>query len=91
MKRRITIMKRNNDQPSAEDLKPESKPNGKDDLKSLPMPELEKKLGSSPDGLSEAEAKKRLSQYGPNEIEEKKNQSVTEIPHLFLGPHSLDD
>jgi hypothetical protein len=34
------------------------------------MPELQAKLGSSPDGLSQAEAQKRLTQYGPNEIEE---------------------
>jgi hypothetical protein len=38
-------------------------------LKSLPLPEVEKKLGSSPDGLSQAGAQKRLAQYGPNEIE----------------------
>ncbi len=30
----------------------ESKSNAKDDLKSLPMPELQAELGSSPDGLS---------------------------------------
>ena len=35
---------------------PDAKPDGKDDLKSLPMPEVEKKLGSSPEGLSQAEA-----------------------------------
>ena len=52
--------------------KPGSKPDAKDDLKSLPMSELQAKLGSSPDGLTQAEAQKRLSQYGPNEIEEKK-------------------
>ena len=52
--------------------KPGSKPDAKDDLKSLPMPELQAKLGSSPEGLSETEAQKRLTQYGPNEIEEKK-------------------
>ncbi|MEO7128198.1 MAG: cation-transporting P-type ATPase, partial [Rhodoferax sp.] len=40
----------------------------KDDLKTLPIAEVEKKLGSSPEGLSDAEAKKRLTQYGPNEI-----------------------
>ena len=50
----------------------ESKPTAKDDLKSLPLSEVEKKLGSSPDGLTQAEAQKRLTQYGPNEIEEKK-------------------
>ena len=43
-----------------------------DDLKSLPLPEVEKKLGSSPDGLTQADAEKRLAQYGPNEIAEKK-------------------
>jgi H+-transporting ATPase len=36
------------------------------DLKSLPLEEVEKKLGSSPDGLTQAEAQKRLAQYGPN-------------------------
>ncbi len=45
---------------------PGSKPDENVDLKSLPMPEVEKKLGSSPDGLSQAEAQKRLTQYGPN-------------------------
>ena len=52
--------------------KPDAKPDPKDDLKSLPMPEVEKKLGSSPDGLTQAEAQKRLTQYGPNELTEKK-------------------
>ena len=66
-------------------------PRRADDLKTLPMPEVEKKLGSSPDGLSQAEAKKRLAQYGPNEIDGEENQSVPEIPHLFLGTHSVDD
>jgi hypothetical protein len=31
-------------------------PQVKDDLKSLPVPEVEKRLSSSPDGLSQAEA-----------------------------------
>ena len=34
-----------------------AKPEPKDDLKSLPMPELETKLASSLDGLSQAERK----------------------------------
>ena len=58
-------MKSNPDKPVPP---PGSKADSKDDLKSLPMPELEKKLGSSPEGLSQAEAQKRLTQYGPNEI-----------------------
>jgi hypothetical protein len=31
---------------------PESKPAAQDDLKSLPLQKVEKKLGSSPDGLA---------------------------------------
>jgi H+-transporting ATPase len=72
--------------PSAADLKPGAKPESKDDLKSLPMAEVEKKLGSSPDGLTEVEAKKRLAQYGPNEIEEKKTNLVLKFLSYFWGP-----
>jgi H+-transporting ATPase len=53
-----------------------SKPVGKDDLQTLPLAEVEKKLGSSPDGLTQAEAQKRLTQYGPNEIAEKKTNEI---------------
>ena len=66
--------------------KPESKDGSKDDLKSLPMPELQKKLGSSPDGLSQAEAQKRLTQYGPNEIAEKKTNPFLKFLTYFWGP-----
>jgi|HubBroStandDraft_1064217.scaffolds.fasta_scaffold2118388_1 H+-transporting ATPase len=48
-------------------------PEAKSDLKSLPMPALEATLGSSPNGLSEAESRKRLATYGPNEIVEKRS------------------
>ncbi len=65
---------------------PESKPNEKDDLKTLPMPELKKKLGFAPDGLSQAEAQKRLAQYGPNEIEEKKTNLFLKFLSYFWGP-----
>lgn len=56
------------------------------DLKLLPMPELQEKLKSSPDGLSPDEAKKRLSQYGPNEIEEKKSNPFLKFLTYFWGP-----
>jgi H+-transporting ATPase len=80
-------MKANVDQPMAPESKSGTKPkspeskwgskrDSKDDLKSLPMPEGEKRLGSSAKGLSQAEAQKRLAQYGPE---------------LFLGSHSVDD
>jgi len=63
-----------------------SKPEAKDDLKSLPLAEVEKKLGSSPDGLSQAEARKRLTQYGPNELEEKKTNLFLKFLTYFWGP-----
>ncbi len=61
-------------------------PESKDDLKSLPMPELQKKLESSADGLSQAEAQKRLAQYGPNEITEKKTNQILKFLTYFWGP-----
>ena len=67
--------------------KPGSAPDAKDDdLKTLPMAEVEKKLGSSPEGLTQAEAQKRLKQYGPNEIEEKKTNPILEFLSYFWGP-----
>ena len=66
--------------------KPGSKPDAKDDLKSLPMQELQAKLESSPEGLSEVEAQKRLTQYGPNEIEEKKTNPFLKFLTYFWGP-----
>ena len=50
------------------------------------MAELQKKLESSPDGLTVNEAKKRLSQYGPNEIEEKKTNPFLKFLTYFWGP-----
>jgi H+-transporting ATPase len=74
-------------EPNADQHKtPEAKSNAKDDLKSLPMPELQAKLGSSPDGLSQAEAQKRLTQYGPNEIEEKETNPFLKFLTYFWGP-----
>src|SRR5664280_857454 len=57
-----------------------------DDLKSLPLHEVEKQLGTSSDGLSQAEATKRLAQYGPNEIEEKKTSAFRKLLTYFWGP-----
>ena len=79
-------MEPNINQPNGPESKPESKPNGKDDLKLLSLPEVEKKLGSSPDGLSQAEAQKRLTQYGPNEIEERKTNPFLKFLTYFWGP-----
>ena len=66
--------------------KPSAPVDAKDDLKSLPMPEVEKRLDTTPDGLSEAEAKKRLTKYGANEIPEKKTSAIRKILSYFWGP-----
>ncbi len=58
----------------------------KNDLKSLPMADLQKTLISSSDGLSQVVAQKRLSQYGANEIEEKKANSFLKFLSYFWGP-----
>ena len=79
-------MEPNADQPKALESKPGSAPDAKADLKSLPLPEVQKKLGWSPDGLSQAEARIRLNQYGPNEIEEKQTNPLLKFLTYFWGP-----
>ena len=55
-------------------------------MKTLPLAEVEKKLESSPDGLTQAEAQKRLTQYGPNELVEKKTNPILKFLSYFWGP-----
>ena len=57
-----------------------------DALKSMPMTELETHLKSSSDGLSEAEAVRRLAADGPNEIPEKKSNALLKLLSYFWGP-----
>src|SRR5271154_763171 len=64
----------------------QANPVAKDDLQKLPMAEVEKRLGSSPGGLTEDEAQKRLAQYGPNEIAEKKTNALLKFLSYFWGP-----
>jgi magnesium-transporting ATPase (P-type) len=63
-----------------------AEPESKDDLKTLPMEEVEKRLGSSPDGLTGAEAATRLTKYGPNEIVETKTNPLLKFLMYFWGP-----
>jgi H+-transporting ATPase len=79
-------MKSDDALPEAPDAKPASKPDGNEDLRSLPVAEVEKRLGSSPDGLTQVEAEKRLTQYGPNEIEEKRENPLLKLLTYFWGP-----
>ena len=57
-----------------------------DDLKSLPVPEVEKRLSSCRAGLTQAEAGKRLVSYGANEIESKKENPFLKLLTYFWGP-----
>ncbi|PKN89498.1 MAG: plasma-membrane proton-efflux P-type ATPase [Deltaproteobacteria bacterium HGW-Deltaproteobacteria-1] len=74
------------DRPKDAKSQPGSKPDAKDGLKTLPVVEVEKKLESSPDGLTQTEAQKRLTQYGPNEIAEKKTNPFLKFLTYFWGP-----
>ncbi|KDE98311.1 metal ABC transporter ATPase [Mycolicibacterium aromaticivorans JS19b1 = JCM 16368] len=56
------------------------------DLKSAPLAEVENRLGYSPDGLSAANAVKRLEKYGPNEIAEHKTNPLLKFLSYFWGP-----
>ncbi len=64
----------------------QSKSRMENDLKSLPMPEPQAKLVSSPDGLSQAEVKRRLVQYGYNEISEKRSIRLLSFSAIFGVP-----
>ena len=65
---------------------PRALPDANDDFKTLPLAELEKRLNATPHGLSAAEAATRLTQNGPNEIEEKKQNLVLKFLSYFWGP-----
>ena len=73
-------------QSSSSDSKPATTTDQKNDFKSMPMSEVEKQLGTSPDGLSQAEAKERLAQYGPNEIAEHTTNPLLKFLSYFWGP-----
>ena len=62
------------------------KSNNKEQLKDLPLAEMQKQLSSSPGGLSQAEVKKRLEIYGYNELPEKKESPVLKFLSYFWGP-----
>src|SRR5277367_3489440 len=70
--------------PSIADTK--QAPDPQDDLKSLPMTEVESRLESTPNGLTQAEAQKRLARYGINEIAEKKTNLLLKFLSYFWGP-----
>jgi H+-transporting ATPase len=54
--------------------------------KDLPVTELLKRLSTTEKGLSSPEAVKRLTQYGPNDIVEKKRSAILAVLLYFWGP-----
>jgi len=63
-----------------------AKPEAKDDLKTLPIAEVEQRLASSADGLTAAEASKRLAKDGPNELPVEKQNALLKFLKYFWGP-----
>jgi H+-transporting ATPase len=57
-----------------------------DEVKKADIDELLKKLSANQKGLSSLEAEKRLQQYGPNEIQEKKANPLKKFLGYFWGP-----
>jgi len=56
------------------------------ELESLSLPELQTELKSSPDGLAAAEAQRRLSRYGYNEISEREPNRLLRFLGYLWGP-----
>jgi H+-transporting ATPase len=57
-----------------------------EEAKGIPLNELIEKLSSSESGISSEEAEKRLTQYGYNEISEKKTSPIVKFLSYFWGP-----
>jgi H+-transporting ATPase len=57
-----------------------------EDAKKAGVDELLSKLSAKKSGLSSSEAAKRLQQYGPNEIPEKKVNPSVKFLSYFWGP-----
>ncbi len=57
-----------------------------EEAKKANVDELLSKLSSGKGGLSSSEAEKRLQQYGPNEIQEKKVNPLLKFLRYFWGP-----
>ena len=56
------------------------------DSGNMTIDELYESLGSNPSGLTSEEAKKRLEEYGPNELLERKVNPILRFLRYFWGP-----
>lgn len=57
-----------------------------EELTGLPLPRMLTELASSAEGLTEAEARRRLQRYGPNEIVERHRNSILVFLGYFWAP-----
>lgn len=57
-----------------------------EEAKKLTVEDILKKLNSNVEGISEDEAEKRLSVFGPNSIEEEKKSGFIQFMRYFWGP-----
>ncbi len=55
-------------------------------LESLPLPGLLERLGTSLQGLGGSEAQRRLVEYGPNELAERRTDPLLKFLAYFWGP-----
>lgn len=60
-------------------------------VEKMSLKELHDALRTDADGLSATEAAERLDVYGPNEIQEEKENPLWAVHKHFWGSHSLDD
>ena len=56
------------------------------DLSKASLPDVEKALNTTPNGLSQTEAQGRLSKYGYNELPEEKANPILKFLSYFWGP-----
>lgn len=57
-----------------------------DNLKALPVAELQKQLACTTEGLTSEEVEKRLQQYGRNTLEERETNAFIKFLSYFWGP-----
>ncbi len=64
----------------------ENTPKSQKQMAEMPLEELRSYLNASPDGLSQAEAQRRLTDIGYNELPEKKTNLIIKFLSYFWGP-----
>jgi len=66
--------------------RPASTTDDKPDMQTMPVAAVLEALSATTDGLTQAEADKRLAHYGPNEIEEHTTNPLLKFLTYFWGP-----